>query len=182
MKTGPLGLVDFDCLSENYRGAPGLMDYSLLVGVAPKGTCGGLAPLAIRSQKVQASNENESQWTTAAEEKVIFVGIIDILQFWTPKKRAARRYKKLVGMEGEKTETGEKLYNLDTCRPNVYKDRFIHFMSEVFKPCSWVHSLPRLRDGGWKSVLLIFFEQLPENQRARARQLKEEFNNSKPAG
>merc|ERR1712137_1288756 len=47
MPNGPVGLIAYDQLPEFYRGECGLMDYSMLLGVAPKGTPGGLVRLEV---------------------------------------------------------------------------------------------------------------------------------------
>jgi len=194
MPRGPLGLIDYDQLPESYRGAPGLMDYSLLVGVVPRGTPGGCVCMDVSQQRLvreagmkvvkepgeeapavagEAGEEKQQatapepdggeRWRVHAEDLTIILGIIDILQFWTPRKRIARRFKKLLGMERDDNNE----YNgamLDTVRPEYYRPRFLAFMRELFSEGSWADSLPRLygRKGKGEGLVQRQVSQLPE--------------------
>jgi len=176
MPRGPLGLVDYDQLPENYRGAPGLMDYSLLVGVVPCGTPGGYARMDVREQRLALevgeeeggrSGEDppaEDSWQVQAAGRTVLLGIIDILQFWTPRKRIARRLKKLMHMERD----DDNEYNgamLDTVRPEHYRPRFMAFMREAFSEGSWTDSIPRLYGRRGSGTVQRLIDQLPEPQK-----------------
>jgi len=178
----PMGLAmgpDFDALPEAFRGRPGLMDYSLLVGLAPRGTSGGLRRLDVCDMRVaerpldalaeggSGPSRSGGHWRVEAQERTAFVGIIDVLQFWTPKKRMARGLKKALGLERD--EDGE--YHgeiLDTLEPEPYMERFLHFVRETFTEGSWVTSLPRLSGGDWADVLVRQIRCLPGPQQEEA--------------
>jgi len=145
MPVGPCGVLDYESLPDSYRGAPGLMDYSLLVGIVPRNTAGGLVSLDVRDEFTLKNRDAEGRekWVVQARDMTVLVGIIDILQFWTPTKRAARLLKK--GLGKERDLDGE--YHgeiLDTVKPEAYSTRFLAFMGEVFAAGSWLESLPRL--------------------------------------
>merc|ERR1711879_151687 len=107
--------------------------------------------------------------------RTAIVGIVDVLQFWTPAKRIAHRFKRSVGMErdGGRDCCGEII---DTVWPSHYGRRFLRFLREMFTQGSWVDSLRRMAGGDWSCVLVIQIEQLPEPQRrlAQAEQFRAE--------
>merc|ERR1712048_392367 len=106
------------------------------------------------------------KWTVKDEEMTILIGIIDVLQFWTPKKRLARRFKKAMHMERD--EDGSYRGDmLDTVKPAVYKERFTNYARELFTSGSWLESLPRMY-GGWENVVSVMISQLPEAQQNEA--------------
>jgi len=178
MATGPGGVHDYADLPEIYRGRPGLMDYSLLVGLAPAGTPGGLTRLEVLDTHHQMLESGE--WSLQVEEKVVFLGIVDVLQFWTPRKRIARGLKKWVlGMECDEDGSyhGEIL---DTLAPEPYKERFMRFLRATFSSGSWLYSLPKLCDGDWAQVLVRQIQWLPEAQQAIAMSHHEQAVSSDP--
>jgi len=151
--------------------SPGLMDYSLLVGVAPLGTPGGLISLKMRDERTVYHNDVEhgwkSGWQVESTDVVVSVGIIDILQFWNTKKRIARYMKKLVGKERD--DDGKyKGGMLDSVQPEVYQQRFIRFVDQVFASGSWLESLPKMYENNWGYVPLRQIHQLPDPQRSKA--------------
>jgi len=155
---------------EALRGSPGLMDYSLLIGLVPRDTPGGLNRLNVNDSRMRTDMAAEP-WRTEAEPKTALIGIIDVLQFWTPAKRIARTLKLAVGMElDEDWEYHGEI--LDTLQPAPYKQRFHRFVKEVFVQGSWMDSLVRLNDGDWSKVLekhisLLPFAQGKEAERRR---------------
>jgi len=167
MPIGPCGVLNCEGFQEAYRGAPGLMDYSLLVGLVPRGTPGGLVRLDVCDERTVAGPDEESPWTVEAREMTVLIGIIDILQFWTPTKRAARFLKKGLGKERD-LDGGYHGEILDTVKPEPYSIRFLGFMGEVFTPGSWLDSLPRMYGGDWSRVTALQVHQLPEPQRDEA--------------
>lgn len=160
---------------EAIRGSPGLMDYSLLVGLVPRGTPGGIYRLDVCDTTIRGSPVLLPEfWRVEVERKTALIGVIDVLQFWTPAKRIARQLKKAVGMEHDDDWEyhGEIL---DTLQPAPYKRRFLRFMQEVFLAGSWMDSLLRLADGDWdqvleKHILLLPFEQQREADTRRLQQ------------
>jgi len=169
MPVGPCGVLNYESLPAFYRGVPGLMDYSLLVGVVPRGTPGGIVRLDVRDERTvrERNTEGRGQWAVQVKEMTVLVGIIDILQFWTPTKRAARLLKK--GLGKERDLDGE--YHgeiLDTVKPEPYSARFLAFMGEVFSAGSWLDSLPRMYGGDWTRVTALQIHQLPDFQREEA--------------
>eukprot|EP00401_Gymnodinium_catenatum_P083283 CAMPEP_0117591734 /NCGR_PEP_ID=MMETSP0784-20121206/71701_1 /TAXON_ID=39447 /ORGANISM="" /LENGTH=695 /DNA_ID=CAMNT_0005393497 /DNA_START=620 /DNA_END=2707 /DNA_ORIENTATION=- len=164
---GPDGILHYELLPAAYRGAPGLMDYSLLVGVAPRGTPGGVFRLDVTDERMVAYPDDPNRWRVYAEERTVLVGIIDILQFWTPAKRAARLLKTGLGKERD-LDGGYHGEILDTVRPEAYAARFLGFMQEVFAEGSWTESLPRMNGGDWSRVTSLQIHRLPEPQRNRA--------------
>jgi len=200
MPTGPLGILSYEQLPESYRGAPGLMDYSLLVGVVPRGAAGGCARIDVteqrlvldpvrpdpgkaddggRSEPLPAAEDEDERWQARTEDRTLLLGIIDILQFWTPRKRLARRFKKFMLMERD----DDNEYNgqlLDTVRPEHYRPRFLAFLREALAEGSWAESLPRLHR--CKSDVLVErqISQLPEPTRRSVRARSERARESAP--
>jgi len=157
---------------EALRGSPGLMDYSLLIGLVPRDAPGGLNRLNVNDSRTRSSPIMPAEhWRVEAEPKTALIGIIDVLQFWTPAKRIARTLKRAAGMElDEDWEYHGEI--LDTLQPAPYKQRFHRFVQEVFVQGSWIDSLLRLNDGDWSKVLekhlsLLPFEQGKEAERRR---------------
>lgn len=169
MPVGPCGVLDYESLPDAYRGAPGLMDYSLLVGVVPRGTPGGIIRLDVRDERLQhcMGPDGRTCYDVQVQDATVLVGVIDILQFWTPTKRAARLLKKGLGKERD-LDGGYHGEILDTVKPELYSARFLAFMGEVFSAGSWVESLPRLYGGDWSRVTALQICQLPESQRKEA--------------
>lgn len=169
MPVGPCGVLDYESLPDAYRGAPGLMDYSLLVGVVPRGTPGGVTRLDVRDERIvrRRGNNGVVRWDVQAKDMTVLVGVIDILQFWTPTKRAARLLKKGLGKERD-LDGGYHGEILDTVKPEPYSVRFMAFMGEVFTAGSWVQSLPHMYGGDWCRVPALQICQLPEAQREEA--------------
>jgi len=124
-------------------------------------------------------------WAVEAKDMTVLVGVIDILQFWTPTKRAARLLKKGLGKE---RDLGGEYHGeiLDTVKPEAYYARFVGFMSEVFTAGSWLESLPRMCGGDWARVTTLQICQLPkpqleealERQRAASDEVKLRRNSS----
>jgi len=157
---------------EALRECPGLMDYSLLIGLVPRDTPGGLNRLDVNDSRIRSSPVIPAEhWQCEAEPKTALIGIIDVLQFWTPAKRIARTLKLAAGMElDEDWEYHGEI--LDTLQPAPYKHRFHRFVKEVFVNGSWIDSLVRLNDGDWskvleKHILLLPFAQGKEAERRR---------------
>jgi len=147
------------------------MDYSLLVGLVPRGTPGGLVRLDVRDERVVAKNEAGGMWSVQAREMTVLVGVIDILQFWTPTKRAARLLKKGLGKEHD-LDGGYHGEILDTVKPELYAARFLGFMCELFTGGSWLESLPLMYGGDWSRVTALQIHQLPDFQRSKALELQ----------
>jgi len=149
---------------EALRGSPGLMDYSLLIGLVPRDTPGGLSRLDVNDSRTRSSPRVPAEnWRIEAEPKTALIGVIDVLQFWTPAKCIARTLKRAAGMElDEDWEYHGEM--LDTLQPAPYKQRFHRFVQEVFVQGSWVDSLFRLNDGDWSKVLEKHISQLPFEQ------------------
>lgn len=173
----PAGLLDYEALPESI----GLMDYSLLVGLVPKGTPNGIDVRDERAVRRKGS-DGEVRWERECREATAVVGVIDILQFWTHGKRAARLLKKGLGRENDLD--GE--YHgeiLDTVEPDLYSARFLSFLQELFREGSWVESLPRMCGGDWGRVAALQICQLPrpvrleaqERQRAAVSERRERF-------
>lgn len=104
--------------------AAGLMDYSLLVGVRDDPPAGADDGAAVRGLCEAQGGGGRRAWAVRGEGAVQFitVGIVDCLQPWTLKKRAA--------------------YYLKVCEPNkatvppiVYGHRFVQHFEECFQPC-----------------------------------------------
>eukprot|EP00929_Paragymnodinium_shiwhaense_P009750 TRINITY_DN114047_c0_g1_i1.p1 TRINITY_DN114047_c0_g1~~TRINITY_DN114047_c0_g1_i1.p1 ORF type:complete len:467 (-),score=89.86 TRINITY_DN114047_c0_g1_i1:214-1527(-) len=170
MPRAPLGLVDYDAMPEQYRGKPGFMDYSMILGVVSRGTPGGCHRMDVVIEKTVAKGSRDASdphlYEVKKEEATLLLGVVDVLQFWTPKKRIARRFKKLMKLEHDEGEYRGDL--LDTVPPRVYGLRFLKFMKEVFRAGSWLESLPVLHDHRWKKVPMIRIHHLPEAQRRDA--------------
>merc|ERR1740133_814288 len=111
-----------------------------------------------------------NSWRVLSTQMVAIVGIVDVLQFWTPAKRIAQAIKRTVGMErdGGRDHCGEVI---DTVWPENYAARFLRFLRELFTQGSWVDSLAHMSGGDWLSVLTVQIEQLPEPQRRQAEAL-----------
>jgi len=170
---------------EALRGSPGLMDYSLLIGLVPRDTPGGLNRLDVNDSRTCSTGGSRlcrrstggalaEHWRVEAEPKTALIGIIDVLQFWTPAKRIARTLKQAAGMEFDEDWEYHGAI-LDTLQPAPYKQRFHRFVQEVFVQGTWIDSLLRLNDGDWIKVLekhlsLLPFEQGKEAVRRRRRQ------------
>jgi len=146
---------------------PGLFDYSLLVGLAPQGTHGGLASLEVQVERNIADAAPHFSLHAEHEEQIAILGIVDVLQPWTAKKKLAQVYKRAIGME---TDNGTRRLSLilDTAHPASYRERFLAFMEELFTQGSWLESLPRLSGGTWAHALHCLVDQLPEPQRSWA--------------
>merc|ERR1712113_741543 len=72
---GPDGILRYSALPEAYRGKPGLMDYSLLLGIVPRGTSGGCVRLD--AVDVSFSGYENGSFTSAAQKEVtVLAGII----------------------------------------------------------------------------------------------------------
>lgn len=167
---------------ELLRHEPGLMDYSLLVGLVPCDMPGGVVRLDINdtrtvceyepgevAHKVFASAvDAKKRWVVEEERKTALFGIVDILQFWTTKKLIANTVKRAVGME---KDDGRDCTNdiLDTVRPRCYRSRLVRLAHELLSPGSWLESLPRMYGGDWSRVLMRQMVHLPSEQMAKAR-------------
>merc|ERR1712050_202451 len=85
------------------------------------------------------SQEQQGMENRSVEAHTLFIGLIDVLQFWTPLKRIARFVKSSFGMEIDANGDyhGEIL---DTLQPRPYRDRFMQFTRELFTSGSWLQS------------------------------------------
>jgi len=142
----------------------GIMDYSLVLGLVSDDTPGGLFRIKVRDEIMDLTREvaAHDEWRVESVQKTAIIGMVDVLQFWTPAKRIANGFKRAVGMNDEV---------IDTVQPDQYGHRFLKFMRELFTRCSWMRSLSRMAGGDWLSVLLIHIDQLPDAQRRRAQAL-----------
>lgn len=95
-----------------------LMDYSLIVGVVDKAENEEYDVMDVRpDDKLYAGKPLESV-DTEGKTHVLYLGIIDFLQKWTPAKSAAKLIKSLE-------------HNKATIKPGPYADRFVEHFEHV---------------------------------------------------
>jgi len=173
MPTDPTGSLEYSSIPEACRTNPGLMDYSLLVGLIPLGILQKQpSQMSWRLEVLDAQTFGSStlppeRWRSEVKEAIAFVGLIDILQFWTPQKQFARHLKLAMGKE---QNDGGEFHGeiLDTVAPGPYGRRFFNFVREVFSPGSWLASLPHMHNGDWSQVISKQIQCLPEEQMMEA--------------